>query len=640
MRLSLTQRRLIYGAIVLLAIGTGIGLRRGAFWEGFGSDDYLHFAMLEGVYPAKRSPFDLFSFYKTHQEVKDFKQFGTLPWLTDPNFRLAMLRPLSSALTTFDYLVFGNHVYAFYLHSVFWWVLMVIAVALVLAEVLPIPLAAVAVLLFAIDESNDSTFCWLANRNGVVSLGLGALGLWAHIRWQRSGYKRYFLLSVASIVLALLGGEWVFGIFAYIFAFELFAEQKPTRQRAIALLPTAILGGSFVLVQSILQYGALHSSVYVSPFTDPLLFLFKAIERVPVYFADMVLGIPTVWWYIDSPWRQDILSLGIFSRSTWEMMPVWRYWHFALGLVAIGVFVPLARWAIRAFDADVRRALRWLIVGALFALVPMIASVQNERLTLPAEIGLSALFSAILVAAAQRVYWGVKRNPMRPPLVTAILLLGASWIHIYHAASRSASETQSIRYVFESTARWIAQADIDDAKVAQQQIVLINPVDHTTAVFLPFIRYAFGHPMPRSCWTLSAAPFAHAIKRTAASALEFTVLGAFWERDIGANFYLDARRPLKRGDTFAIEGLKVEILTVTRGFLHRFRFTFAKPLDDPGYLFLISSKKGLRRLKLPAVGKTIRIRPGQFPDQALLPKATLRVREPIRARERFRTWAY
>lgn len=636
MTTSIGQRRLLYTAIVALAIYTGVDLRRSAFDEGFASDDYLHYAMLEEVYPAKRSPIDLFNFYRSAEEVKTLKAFGTLPWSTDPNFRLAMLRPLSSALIAFDYLAFGNNVRAFHYHSALWWALLIIAVALLLGEILPMPMAALAVLLFAVDESHDFPFVWLANRNALVSIGLGALGLWAHIRRRRRGRPGACVLSVAMFALALLAGEWVFAIFAYLFAFELLAKDKSLRRRMLELAPAALLGACFLIAQSLLGYGARNSSVYVSPLSDPFLFVEKAAQRIPVFFADMVLGIPTLWWHIETPWRQLVLSLHIFTPEVWRQLPGWKFWHVLLGIVAIVGVIPLIRWGMRKQEPEVRRVLRWLLLGALLSLVPMVSSILSERLTLPAAIGFSAVFSMLILKAAGQFYRSVKLDPPRPSFGALLVLLGGLWFQLYHAAERSSLEVQVHRYLYDSVAAWIEQAEIDDAKVARQRIVIVSTVEHTTGVFLPFVRYALGHPLPRSCWTLSGSPHAHDILRPAPNVLEIAVLGGAFMGEGVENFYRDDRLAFVPGETTKIDGLKIEIVAVKEGKPSRVRFTFDKPLEDPDYLFLYSSPDGMRRIELPKVGEKKRLARAYFPDRALLPYSKITIREPTRIRERWR----
>jgi hypothetical protein len=258
---------------------------------------------------------------------------------------------------------------------------------------------------------------------------------------------------------------------------------------------------------------------------------------------------------------------------------------------------------------------------------------------MPAQIGISALFASILVSAAQQIYRAFKTGPLRLLLWAPLILLGGIWLHGCNASIRAQRETEGCRLIFESVAKWSVQASIDDAKVGQQHVILVNAIEHTTAVFLPFVRYAFGHPLPLSYWTLSGSPFAHDVKRTAIDQLDFSVLGDTGIRERGENFYRDERAVLKTGLFRPIDGLAVELINTTGLIGRRFRFTFAKPLEDPSYLFLYSTRTGIRRFPLPAVGETRRIPRAPFPDQRLLKTpVTLHFRDPKRTRQNLRAF--
>lgn len=89
---------------IAAAVAVGVGLRWPALDIGFVADDHIHQAMLEGAYPARRSPFDLFSPYRAEPvEFAAHRADGTLPWWTEPSFGIGVLRPLSTPL------VWGEH---------------------------------------------------------------------------------------------------------------------------------------------------------------------------------------------------------------------------------------------------------------------------------------------------------------------------------------------------------------------------------------------------------------------------------------------------------------------------------------------------------------------------------------------------
>src|SRR5262245_55131487 len=97
------------------AIGVGLGLLFGVWlrWptlqNGYFSDDISALAMAEGAYAAPRGKLDLFDFTNgTPADHTLLMRAGSLPWWTAPGLRLAMLRPLSSALMLLDRALFGD----------------------------------------------------------------------------------------------------------------------------------------------------------------------------------------------------------------------------------------------------------------------------------------------------------------------------------------------------------------------------------------------------------------------------------------------------------------------------------------------------------------------------------------------------
>jgi hypothetical protein len=162
---------------------------------------------------------------------------------------------------------------------------------------------------------------------------------------------------------------------------------------------------------------------------------------------------------------------------------------------------------------------------------------------------------------------------------------------------------------------WIEHAAIDDKKIAVQDVFFINGIEHTTIFFGPFVRYFCGHPMPRSWRVLNAAPRAQDIFRVAPNVLEISILGGPLLAGDLEVFYRAARFPYKPGDTVELRGLKAQIRYLREGKPHLVRFTFDKPLEDPSYLFLRFSQKGIERFTPPAVGKSMRV-PRPLPPKA------------------------
>jgi hypothetical protein len=119
---------------------------------------------------------------------------------------------------------------------------------------------------------------------------------------------------------------------------------------------------------------------------------------------------------------------------------------------------------------------------------------------------------------------------------------------------------------------------------------------------------------------LSGAPRAHDIVRVAPDALEMTVLGGRMLDSDFENICRSDLYPMKLNETVKLEGLTVQVVALLDGKPMRVRYTFSKNLDDPSYVFLHSTYRGLIRFPLPPVGERIRLTKGQLPDPAFFPK--------------------
>lgn len=601
--------------MVAAAIVAGVLLRSSSLaGVGLGSDDFVHHAMIEGTYPVARSALDLFNFVSdSPQETEALMRYGTVPWWSYPGFRLSMLRPLPSALIALDYALFGLNPVAFHLHSMFWWVLLVTAVALLLRELLPATVAAVALLLFAVEEAHVIPVLWLANRNALVCLTFGVAGLWAHVRWRRRGRRSALALSLILFVLALLGGEWSFPVFAYLLAYELLSAEGPRRERVLALLPALSAALLFLLAQSLLGYGPRNSNLYVNPFVEPIAYLVQAAQRIPVLFADYFLGLQAILWQTGSPWRVAILSWGIIPARIWKLLPDWRFWQLCAGVLAMVFAVLVHRWSLHGQRRALAREINWLLLGAFLSLLPVVCSIPASRSLLPAAVGASPLLALALLRAFRAARNRIGRRLHKRALAATAVLLGGLYLQVYLPAQRSPERIAYHADLFGSVEQWVLRAEIDPRTVSKQDVFLVNGTEHTSAVFAPFVLGYHGRPLPRSWRILSAAPRAHDIYRTAGNQLEFRVLGDTMMGYDLETFYRAERFAFRRGDTIRVDGLQVEITHLIAGKPSVVRFTFDRDLEDPGYLFLHSSGAGMHRFIPPPLGEKVRLPKARFP---------------------------
>jgi hypothetical protein len=611
--------RLFYISVVGLAIAIAIALRWPAADAGLFTDDYAHHAMLDKFGSIKRAPWDLYKLLSGDQRENEiFKEYGTLAWWSHPKARLAMFRPLSSALIVFDHYILGRDTFAYHIHSFIWWAFLIACLAVFLRSLLPLAAAAVAVLLFTVEEGNGMLVLWVANRCALVSLSMALLGLWLYVKWRNQNRKVYFWLSLVLFTIALLSGEWAYPIFGYVLAFELFRTEEPPLQRFRAMVPTFGLGFLFAVATRLLGYGSKYSGIYISPIDDFFGFIYHGTFRLLVLVADLVLGVPSDWWHFGSPFRAFAISLRLFSPPVWRSLPPWEFWHVLLGIASLALAVIVVRWAFAGPEMKANKQIKWLLTGALLALVPMVSPFISSRSVIPAFVGFSALLSVLLIECVGRLYRSVRERQMRTFATSAAVIAYILVFQFLLPAQRSINEITVSSAINRSITRWVLNAEIDDNEVRNQDVFVVDGVDISSTMFAPFIRHFFGRPMARSWRVLSGAGHAHDLTRIAPNVIDLHVLGGtMMETDYEHTCRSD-QYPLRANEIVDIKGFKVIVTNSRDGKPSSVRYIFPKSLDDPSYVFLESRAGRLSRLKIPEVGKRIRLRKGQTP----LPFAT------------------
>src|ERR1700733_12872756 len=139
-------------------------------------DDYMHAAMVEGTFGRPRGPFDLYDFVNDTDRPALMER-GLLPWWAHPQLTIRFFRPLSSAVRWADHKVLGRSTIPLHLHSVAWWIAAILAARTLFRRVLAPRALAIATAVFALSPAHALPLGWLANREVLLSLTFGALGL-------------------------------------------------------------------------------------------------------------------------------------------------------------------------------------------------------------------------------------------------------------------------------------------------------------------------------------------------------------------------------------------------------------------------------------------------------------------------------
>lgn len=590
--------RFWWWALGVLVIG--VALRAPSLWAGFGMDDFAQLAMLDGQYPVPRGPWDLFSFSKGDPaEVQALMSKGSLAWWSHPMLKLCALRPLSSLLMALDVQVFGHHAVGHHVHTLLWWSAMLMAAALLLRRLLGGRWAAVALLLYALDECHTYPIGWLANRNAIVSATFAFVALWAHVRHREDGWARGRWLAPLGLLLALGGGEYGLCIVPFFVLYELVAGPGSRGQRARALLPLLVIFGAYVALHRAMGFGSFASNVYVDPVREPLAWLDLAMVRVPILMGDMFLAIPT---------GKMTLSPGLIEIQAIAGVGA---------MLVVGALVP---GVARRLGEVERRRLGWLLLASVLSIGPVASSFVSARLLLIPTLGGHAVLAAIILDGWDRVRDRALRGRVMS-IVRGALAAVLGVAHVGLAPWWGLEETLNIVGVNLGTQRAALVMQVDDAKVPQQRLVVLAASDPMTLLYPHLVRWVEGHPLPRSWWVLSLAHRPHTITRVSKNALELEVVGGSMLTGAVELLFRRPEFPLRVGERITLDGLAIRIVKVDEaGRPVRVRFGFDVSVDDPSLVFLLATKRGLIRYPMGPVGATMPIPPPSMPMVKDLPE--------------------
>lgn len=600
--------------MVTLALGTWVlwpTLQLGLF-----ADDYLAAAMVDGTFAAPRAPLDLFDFADgTPEDVAALQRLGSLPWWTPPDFRVSFVRPLSSALVHLDRALFGDALWLRHAHSIAAWALLVCVVALLYARLLTPWLAALAIAVYGLDDGLHFPTLWLSHRGGLYALAFGLLGVYLHVRGREERRPHMRLASLLPLAVALGFGEWALPAFAYLAAYELAGARDDLRGRAAALAPAATLALAFLIVRAALGYGARSSGAYVDPAQEPLRFLTALLARVPVLTADMLLSVPASWWDHGTPLRDRLLERQLFAPDTWKALPDWRSWHMLLAIAALLSLGALVRFCRRRLPVDEARPLGWLALGGLLALLPVVGSFPSTRLTMGAFVGVAPLLAALMRELARALYRARRPARFAGAYLAMLALLTLTVLHPLSADLRRAVR----RYA--ATTAWVHSAELDPARLQEQRVYLLSSVDFTSTFFFAYVWAHRGEPLPRSFYPLSAAPHAHQITRIDERTLRLSSLGGGMLRSGREAMFRPIDAPPTLGEHVRLPGLEIEVARVVHGYPQSLLLHFDRSVDDPSQVFLVADRRGMSRVRLPAVGESLRLRRAESPSWLQLERA-------------------
>ena len=598
----------LFVAVLLLVVA---GLHWRATEAGLMSDDYMQGAMIAGLYPGRGYvPFDLYAFLRPDANAM-YVDKGVLPWWSVPEFYGTVLRPLASASLWLDHLLAPGRVRLWHLHSLVWLLAVLVAAGAVLRRVFPLPIAALALALFGLDAGFVSPLAWIANRCVLICAVFGFAAVAVHLDWRArlasvtppspAQRRRGPWVEGGLVLLAFAAGEYALAIVAFIGVIEL-SQPGPLRERARALLPVLVPALAYLAIHRALGYGTSAVEVYADPITSPLRWAGWAASRVPKLACSAFWSIPAATIHV---FLHPALAWIGAKLPAHAAPDVYHHAHTELAVVGLGLAALTLGLARPGLHAHERRSLWVLGLGGALGLLPVSVAPAHARLLVLAQLAACPLIAAVVIAwlrmLSQRQLErpvGRRRGLLLSPLAVLVLGLAGPGDVVW-----SGRYTEHVRGLQTADVAAFTHGDVLGPDLGGRDVIVLNCNSHSVALYGEFMLAANGWPPPASWRTLAMGEFPMAAKRPGANVLELsTIGGGAWLRTPAELFFRREDQPLVAGDRFEYPRMRVEIRADDDGDPTRVRFSFPESIDDPRYLFLISTPEGLRRWPVPPVG--------------------------------------
>ncbi len=544
-----------------------------SLWVGLQLDDYFHWALVQHhaglpVADLPGSWFDLFGFLDGDAtRAQALIEKGMLPWWTLQDIRYAFWRPVVEFTHALDYLVWPQSPWLMHLHSIFWFVVMLWLAHRLYDLLLGSDAARWATLVFALHYSHGLPAGWLANRNGLMATVFVLLTVLLHHRVQ----GRFSPWAVVAFATALLCGELGVSAGLLLFSYAVFLDQRSLKDRIVSLLPYVITGLVWLVLRKLFGYGAQGSGHYLDPVHDFGGFLTAFVSRA----ADLLNG-----------------QFLLLPPELATLLPQeWR-----LGIAAVVLVFLLAYGTVLVKQSPVAR---FFVLASVLCLLPVTATTPHSRLLLCVSIGGCGLMGMWLAHWRGRDkigQGGVIRKSVAVALVGAFCVLSPLLL---------AFESVSMRLIMDGMINRAAAALPWEDNAADERLVLVNPPLTTVAGYLSGIRAWHGLPYPEQSYSLVSGMEPLEIDVVDEYQLRVRAPKGVYE-PVQESLLRDPRQALQPGDKVALKDMQITVETVSAERVPtQILVSFARPLQDSGYRFMIWNKGKLAPCHWPAPGSTL-----------------------------------
>lgn len=576
------SRLLASRGLVAIAAALAVVLLLPTLSVGFMMDDFGQLMWLKGRQLPANSPlgiWDLFRFQDADPARLQVKiDLGFWPWWTNPELRIAFLRPLTSLTHALDHVLFPNSPALMRLESLLLYAGLAAVVGLLYRRFLGATVAAgLAIVMYALDDAHATAAIWISNRNAILAGLFGFLALYLHDRGLRDGDRRARIAAPFAFALAMLSGEAAAGTLGYVAAHALWMEKEPWKSRVLRALPFGGVAAVWTVVYKLGGYGAWGGEFYIDPGKEPVRFATALVQRMPVLLN---------------------AQLGFPPADVWTLLPSekrWAVWAAVMVLVVVGA-------SLLALGVRWTRESGFFATGAVLALVPVCAGWPGDRMLIFAGFGAFGL-CADLITRPREGFGRARRVALRVAtgfLVFAHLIVGPLFF-----VGRSLQLAHMLHDPIE-------RGDLSlppPAALAGKTLVIVNGPDQLIPLYSVLSRMRRGEEMPDRIRQLTIATRGKAmLRRTGERTVEITQTAGFFHEPFSLVFRMEDQ-PIALGQRFVTAGMTVtaKAFTKDRNRIGTMEFELDAPLEDPRYVWVIWRGAKFEPTAPPAVGEEVEI---------------------------------
>ena len=503
------------------------------------------------------------------------RQIGALGWWSSSDLTVRFIRPLASLSHALEFAAFPHAPWAMHLVNVLLYAALVwLAVQLYRRLLAGTAVAGLAALMFAVDDGHSQSVGWIAGRNALFVCFFVLASLYAHVDARERSAPRPSLVSAACLVLALLFGEAGIAAVAYLLAYALTCEPGPLHRRLLTLLPHGVVLACWAAVYVLLG-GGTHGMTLYRGGGSPLDTATQGLFDLPT-------------------WLLSLLGPSLVSTSL--AVPEWP-----IRLVCLALLVPLVALVWPAIAQHPRA--RFFALGSLLCIVPLFATMPQDRLLLAASFGAFGLIACSFEVAREqqgsRARWSRRSFGV---------------LHVALAPLFFLANLNGAGIVENGVQRVLARVP----ELGGREAVLVNSPTELLNPYALSAAHNAGLALPASFHQLYAGSADPIVTRVDARTLEMTVPGGWGGPPLASTVREQIKGVPTAGDVVDVANLRVHVLAAAEnGMPERVRFEFPTALEASNRTWFAWRGTDLEPWTPPALGQSVTLE-GIHPFAALI----------------------